>query len=72
MNKKRIFLLDGAHTLELKESVGCYDYGHDMNIKFEENKAVPVVSLDMAPPTESKTMAAPGDDDPDPSDERCY
>jgi len=25
-----------------------------------------------APPTHSKTLAAPGDDDPDPGQELCY
>lgn len=72
MDKKNSFLLNGAHNLELKEPIGYYDYEHDINIKVEEDKIVPVVSLDMAPPTESKTAAAPGDDDPDPADERCY
>ena len=37
-----------------------------------DEKMVPLVQVSPSPVTGSKTMQAPGDDDPDPQDERCY
>ena len=72
MDRKKVFLLSAAHDLEMKPPEGFYDVNKGINVKVDRGQIMPVVCLEMAPPTESKTMAAPGDDDPDPDDERCY
>lgn len=66
------FLLDKAVRIPMKESIGEYDSARSLNVTAEHGRQVPVVSVVGAPPTHSKTMCAPGDDDPDPGQERCY
>ncbi len=69
---KNVYLLTNASSYELKNSPGLYDEKRNINIIMVDGKKYPLVSLEMSPPTQSKTFAAPGDDDPDPEDERCY
>lgn len=72
MNKKNVYLLEQASSIELETHPGFYNETRSINVKIVEGIEYPLVSLDMNPGTESKTYAAPGDDDPDPDDERCY
>ena len=70
--QKRVFLLQYAVSLPAKEPIGEYDSARSLNISVQSGKRIPVVSLVGAPPTFSKTMQRPGDDDPDPGQEQCY
>lgn len=72
MSLKQVFLLSKAHTYDLQYFANYYDEELCLNVINENGEKIPLVSREMNPPTESKTMAMPGDDDPDPEDERCY
>ena len=72
MPQKSTFLLTNAITFDFVEPLGFYDASRKINVCIVNGKKRPLVSQSMSPITESKTMAAPGDDDPDPEDERCY
>lgn len=68
---KRSFLLSCAHRLPLNDVHLMYD--DDMQISVMKHKGITVLpSTECYGWTESKTFAAPGDDDPDPEDEGCY
>ena len=69
---KRSFLLQYAHRLPMKEPLGEYDSAESLNIAVHNGERIPLVSVAGAQPTSSKTMALPGDDDPDPGQEQCY
>lgn len=69
---QRVFLLEKAVRLPTKEPLGEYNSIESLNMTVENGRQVPVVSMVGAPPTFSKTMARPGDDDPDPGQEQCY
>lgn len=69
---KNVYLLAKASCYELKSLPGSYDEKRKINITMVNGKKYPLISLEMSPPTQSKTLADPGDDDPDPEDERCY
>ncbi len=49
-----------------------YDKGLDINYCSVDGKDVPAVLLSGSLTTQSKTFAAPGDDDPDREAESCY
>ncbi|MCK4247165.1 MAG: hypothetical protein KAT49_04680 [Methanomicrobia archaeon] len=72
MSTKNVYLLKKANSYKLESLPGFYDEERQINLIPIDNKKCPLVSLEMSPPTQSKTFAAPGDDDPDPEDERCY
>lgn len=72
MAMKEVYLLTKASLYELEKLPGSYDDECCMNIIKLDDERVPLVTVEMGGPTQSKTMAAPGDDDPDPEDERCY
>lgn len=68
---KRSFLLSCAHRLPLNDVQLMYD--DDMQISVMKHRGITVLpSTECYGWTESKTFAAPGDDDPDPEDEGCY
>lgn len=70
--RKRVFLLDNAVRLQTKEPLGDYSPIESLHMTVQNGKRIPVVAMVGAPPTLSKTMARPGDDDPDPGQELCY
>ena len=69
---KKVFLLNNAVRLLMKEPTGEYSSNDSLNMTIQDGKYIPVVAMVGAPPTVSKTMARPGDDDPDPDQETCY
>jgi hypothetical protein len=73
MHKKPAFLLANATSFALDESHQSYDKKEQINtILDHDQRRRAFVATDDFAPTESKTMKAPGDDDPDPEDEGCY
>ena len=56
----------------LEESLLLYDAKTQINLVRVGSDLVPAISLPMHLPTNSKTMRAPGDDDPDDDNERLY
>jgi len=71
-NQKRAYLLHNCVQIPLKERIGEYSYIDSLNTVKQDGVTVPVVTLEGAPSTHSKTAAYPGDDDADPGQERCY
>lgn len=69
---KRVYLLSKARVFALENVVGRYDHEQQLNIYAGSAAGIPLVTLEGNSQTESKTMQAPGDDDPDPEDEGCY
>ncbi len=69
---KRTFLLKHSLQLPFKNPIGEYDSNESLNISIQNGKRIPVVSIAGGPPTNSKTLSSPGDDDPDPGQEQCY
>jgi len=72
MAAKRAFLLTGASCFELQDVQNFYDEKQQLNLVARSDDSLPLVATDGFARTESKTHAAPGDDDPDPEDEGCY
>lgn len=72
MKQKRSYLLETARTFEMEEISSVYDDVQHINILARDGQAVPLVNDEGFGRTESKTMQAPGDDDPDPEDMACY
>lgn len=70
--EKGSFLLHNAKKLPLKEPLGVYDTAESLNIVMSDGVQIPLVKMAGATPTHSKTLAEPGDDDPDPGQEICY
>jgi len=70
--KKGSFLLHNSQKLPLKRPLGVYDPDESLNVVMNDGIQIPLVKMVGAPPTYSKTCAAPGDDDPDPGQEICY
>jgi hypothetical protein len=69
---KKVYLLEEAFNCDLEPPMGFYDEVRQINVIFKDGKSQPLISYEMNLGTQSKTKAAPGDDDPDPEDERCY
>ncbi len=69
---KSSFLLSKAISLPLVSGIGEYDSSMNLNISIEGEKKVPTVLCGRHVNTESKTFAAPSDDDPDAESENCY
>ena len=72
MTGKRAFLLSRASTFEMEDIHELYDEQLQLNVVLDSGQREPLVSMDNFLQTESKTFAAPGDDDPDCEDGRCY
>jgi len=69
---KRVYLLSTARTFSMEDIRDSYDKALQLNVIRQGSENVPLVSIEAFGRTESKTMQAPGDDDPDPEDEGCY
>ena len=69
---KRAYLLAAAQTFEMDDISSTYDSAQQLNLVSRDGHTVPLATDDGFGRTESKTMQAPGDDDPDPEDEGCY
>jgi len=68
---KQVFLLAKSKDIQLKGSAGIiYDYDDQISYFTCNNTRKPAISYEAFSPTQSKTMAEPGDDDPD--DGRCF
>lgn len=70
--EKRAFLMNSAQKFELQDVHPGYDEKEQMSMTVCGDKRIPLVLQEAFGQTESKTMQAPGDDDPDPEDEGCY
>lgn len=67
------FLLSRSVSLPPEMDMGSYyDKELDLNCHSVDGKAIPAVLLSGSLTTQSKTFAAPGDDDPDSEAESCY
>ena len=71
MAGKRAYLLVTAKQWELENTDARYDEDQQINIVTQDKIRVPLVSKESSLRTQSKTFAAPGDDDADPEDEGC-
>lgn len=70
---KKSFLLSMSESLLVESGSGSYyDKIMDINYSCENNIYIPAVTLGGSLITQSKTLAAPGDDDPDSEAEGCY
>lgn len=69
--KKPVFLISHAIILEPKGPESHYDSNLNLNV-LSKDGITPVVASGENAPTHSKTEAYPGDDDPDPDQDRCY
>jgi hypothetical protein len=70
--KEKIYLLEEAFNCDFETPIGFYDNERQINVVLIDGKKHPLISFEMGLGTQSKTKAAPGDDDPDPEDMRCY
>lgn len=70
MAKHTVYILEESPHLVLSSQKSHYDPVRQINMVTIDSIECPIALVDRYPPTQSKTMAAPGDDDPD--DERCY
>lgn len=67
------FLLSRSVSLLTEKDMGrSYDMELDINYYSIDGKDIPAVLLSGSLTTQSKTFAAPGDDDPDREAESCY
>lgn len=70
---KKLFLLTRSVSLLSENRDNCsYDAKMDINFSSSNGKNTPTVTLHNNLTTQSKTFAAPGDDDPDVEAENCY
>lgn len=69
---KQAFLLSDALYVSSHHTIGTYDTEREMNILMRGNQTTPTVLSSCNLLTESKTFAAPSDDDPDQEAEFCY
>ena len=60
------------HSLRMEPLPSVYDPERQINIVYVDGRAEPAVDQAGYLPTNSKTMAAPGDDDPDRPGEGLY
>lgn len=73
MKKKRAFLMAESRSIPNRVELGSsYDEMEQVNVEHIGGLLRPVALNPSVSQTGSKTMSAPGDDDPDPEDERCY
>ncbi|MEJ2344288.1 MAG: hypothetical protein P8090_02580 [Gammaproteobacteria bacterium] len=72
MGSKRSYLLAAARSYVKADVSSAYDEAQQINMVSRGSCRVPLVGEEWFMRTASKTMQAPGDDDPDPEDEGCY
>ncbi len=65
-------LFDKGVTLDLETPDLIYDTAEQINMADENGRLIPAIDQPIRLPTNSKTKAAPGDDDPDPGGEHLY
>ena len=70
--EKPTFLLHNARTFPLVEGAQRYDETREISVVSVGGTLVPLVAVEQAARTQSKTEQAPGDDDPDPDAIECY
>lgn len=70
--QKKVFLLSRANEISFENITDNYDHVQNLNIININGKSIPYILNESKIPTGSKTAQYPGDDDPDPEDERCY
>lgn len=68
----RAFLLRTALPVCCEPYAGLYSYRDEINFVELVDGVIPVVMYMSLFGTQSKTFAAPGDDDPDREAENCY
>lgn len=71
MNDKQVFLISCAQAITLTEAEALYNSALQINVLSTDNQT-PAVLAGQSAPTHSKTNQFPGDDDPDPGQDRCY
>ena len=73
LEEKRVYLMANARAVpDLVDLQYCYDETEQINVEHVAGKIKPMTFNASIAQTGSKTMSAPGDDDPDPEDEGCY
>lgn len=70
--KATSFILQESSELSESHPKAVYHPIRQLSTLLEGYDNIPYVLSTEAPPTQSKTAEAPGDDDPDPDDELCY
>jgi len=60
---KIVYLLEESKILDLEENEGFYDEERMLNVVVRNGEKIPLISTDKVLITETKTKAAPGDDD---------
>ncbi len=60
------------HILQMEPLPTVYDPERQINVVYVDGRAQPAVDQAGYLPTNSKTKAAPGDDDPDPAGQGLY
>jgi hypothetical protein len=63
--EKIVYLLEDSKILDLEENEGYYDEKRMLNVVVKNGEKIPLISSDIVLITETKTKAAPGDDDDD-------
>ena len=71
-NRRPSYLLTHSHSFELENTGDFYDDAAQLNLVNSSGQNIPLVAMKDFGWTHSKTMQAPGDDDPDPAGEECY
>jgi hypothetical protein len=70
--QKSFLLAKSVSLLEEDSEKSYYDNKRDINISSYNGRNIPSITLNNNLTTQSKTFAAPGDDDPDREAENCY
>ena len=69
---KQVFLLSRSVAFPKKPSIGEYDANRGFNVCISNGEIIPTSLCPGQMGTQSKTFAAPSDDDPDMDAEICY
>lgn len=70
--EKRPYLLEDCIKVPIQNPEGEYSLMDSVTVVDKGGVRTPLVEMKGAPSTHSKTFAHPGDDDPEPGQERCY
>ena len=62
---KNVYLLEKSGNLDLEKKEGYYDEERMVNVVVKNGEKIPIISSDKLLITETKTKAAPSDDDDD-------
>jgi len=72
LSTKPVYLLSRSVVLPSMPSIGEYNPNKEFNVCLIDGELVPTFLCSNQLNTQSKTFAAPGDDDPDEDAEICY